>query len=278
MNTRRRFIASLASAGLAAGCPTLLSAQNSESTWKRIQRTRTLRIGAVAGSAPYYQRNLASRQWEGFMIDFAHDLAKSLGVRLDIRETTWGNFVLDLQANKIDVFLGANPSPQRARAIAFSDPLFNNAFVGLARQGFRFRTWQDLNRPDVRIAVDLGSSHDQIVTRMAPKARISRLASLGEATMAVQSGRADVQILVVVLALTMVSRNPAIGHLVQPTPVQTTTTNLGLRKESDPSWRNYANQWIARERASGRVKATVLGNLQKLARVDPRQIPPEISF
>lgn len=278
MNSRRRFLAALAAAGLVGGMNPLLSAQGAETAWKRIQRTRTLRIGAVAGAAPYYHRNLATRQWEGFMIDFAKDLAAALKVKLDIRETTWGNFVLDLQSNKIDVFFGVNPTPQRAQAIDFSDPLFENAFVGLARKGFQFRTWDDLNKPDVRIAVDMGSSHDQIVTRMTPKAKISRLASATEATMAVQSGRADVQILVVVLALTQISKNPSIGHIVQPTPVQATTTNLGFRKEADATWRNYVNRWIAQERAGGTVKETVLRNMQALSGVKPAQIPPEVNF
>jgi ABC-type amino acid transport substrate-binding protein len=61
----------------------------------RVQRTKTLRIGAVRGAAPYYNKDLASGEWGGFMIDFAKSLAASLNVKLDITETTWGNSVLD---------------------------------------------------------------------------------------------------------------------------------------------------------------------------------------
>lgn len=278
MSQRRQFMASLVAGSLAAGWVPFVSAQGAETTWARIHRTKTLRIGAVAGAAPYYNKNLITGQWEGFMIDFAKELAGTLGVKLDILETTWGNFVLDLESNKLDVFFGVNPSPKRAEVIDFSDPLFNNAFVGLARKGFEFKTWEDLNKPDVRIAVDLGSSHDQIVTKMAPKAKVSRLEKAADATMALQTGRADVQILVIVLALTQLSKNPSLGHIVQPTPVQSTTTNLGFHKEADSTWRDYVNKWIVQERASGKVKQTVLRNMEKLSGVKPSQVPPEISF
>jgi polar amino acid transport system substrate-binding protein len=280
MTNRRQFIAVAAGAGMTAVVPRVVLAQadGTESTWARIQRTKTLRIGAVAGAAPYYQKDLASGEWQGFMIDFAKSLAASLNAKLDINETTWGNAVLDLQANKLDVFFGLNPTPARELVIDFSAPLFNNAFVLLARKDFKPATWAELNDPNVRIAVDIGSSHDQMITKMCPKAQIIRLEKSADASLAVQTGRADAQVLVTVLALTVVSKNPAIGQVVLPTPVQATTTNLGFRKEADRTWVEYVNKWIAQTRAGGKVKDVVLANLEKLSGVRPEQIPPGTTF
>ena len=177
MTNRRQFIASVAAASAAStwAGQALAQTAGTESAWSRIHRTKVLRIGAVAGAAPYYHKDLATGEWHGFMIDFAKSLAGSLDARLDINETTWGNSVLDLQSNKIDVFFGLNPTPARALVVDFSDPLFNNAFVLVARKGFSPKTWEEMNRPDVRIAVDIGSSHDQMITRTCPKAQIIRL-------------------------------------------------------------------------------------------------------
>jgi polar amino acid transport system substrate-binding protein len=280
MTNRRQFIANVATTGLTAlAAPHVLAqADAAETTWARINRTKVLRIGAVAGAAPYYHKDLASGEWQGFMIDFAKSLAGSLNVKLDINETTWGNAVLDLQANKLDVFFGLNPTPQRALVVDFSDPLFNNAFVLLARKDFNPKTWAELDDPNVKIAVDIGSSHDQMITKTCPKAQIIRLEKSADASLAVQSGRADAQVLVTVLALTVVSKNPAIGHVVLPTPVQATTTNLGFRKETDRAWVEYVNKWIAQTRAGGKVKDVVLSNLQKLSGVRPDQVPAGTSF
>lgn len=279
MTNRRQFIASVAAAGAASSWATQAFAQaEAESAWSRIHRTKVLRIGAVAGAAPYYHKDLASSEWQGFMIDFAKSLAGSLNVKLDINETTWGNSVLDLQSNKIDVFFGLNPTPQRALVVDFSDPLFNNAFVLVARKDFNPKTWEELNKPDVKVAVDIGSSHDQMVTKTLPNAQIIRLEKAADATLAVQTGRADCQVLAVVLALTVMSKNPTIGHIVLPTPTQATTTNLGFRKETDRQWVEYVNKWIAQTRASGKVKQVVLANMQTLSGVKPDQVPSEISF
>ena len=280
MTNRRRFIANVfATSFTLLGVENALAqADSTESTWARINRTKTLRIGAVGGAAPYYQKDLASGEWQGFMIDFAKSLAASLNVKLDINETTWGNAVLDLQANKLDVFFGLNPTPARMLVVDFSDPLFNNAFVLLARKDFSPATWAELNDSNVKIAVDIGSSHDQMVTRTCPKAQIIRLEKSADASLAVQTGRADAQVLVTVLALTVVSKNPTIGHVVLPTPVQATTTNLGFRKEADRTWVEYVDKWIAQTRAGGKVKDVVLANLQKLSGVRPEQIPAGTSF
>jgi len=280
MTNRRDFLSAAAATGLSTLVPALAFAQTdgTESAWARIQRTKTVRIGAVAGAAPYYHKDLASGEWQGFMIDFAKSLAASVNAKLDITETTWGNAVLDLQANKLDVFFGLNPTPQRALVVDFSDPLFNNAFVLLARKDFKPATWAELDDPKVKIAVDIGSSHDQMITKTCPKAQIIRLEKSADATLAVQSGRADAQVLVTVLALTVVSKNPASGQVVLPTPVQATTTNLGFRKEADRAWVEHVNKWIGQTRAGGKVKDVVLANLEKLSGVKADQIPPGLTF
>ena len=279
MTNRRQFISTLCATSFTSlAFEGALAQGDTESAWARINRTKVLRIGAVGGAAPYYQKDLASGEWQGFMIDFAKSLAASLSVKLDINETTWGNAVLDLQANKLDVFFGLNPTPARMLVVDFSDPLFNNAFVLLARKDFNPASWAELNDPSVKIAVDIGSSHDQMVTKTCPKAQIIRLEKSADASLAVQTGRADAQVLVTVLALTVVSKNPAIGHVVLPTPVQATTTNLGFRKEADRTWVEYVDKWIAQTRAGGKVKDVVLANLQKLSGVRPEQIPAGTSF
>lgn len=281
MTTNRRyFIAKVAAAGsVLMASPTLFAQGDAgETAWARIHRTKVLRIGAVAGAAPYYQKDLVSGEWQGFMIDFAKSLAASLAVKLEVTETTWGNSVLDLQSNKIDVFFGLNPTPARAEVVNFSDPLFNNAFVLVARKGFAPKTWAELNDPKVRIAVDIGSSHDQLVTKLCPNAQVTRLEKSADATLAVQMGRADVQVLVTVLALTAISKNPSIGQVVVPMPVQSTTTTLGFRKEANNIWIEYVNKWIAQTRADGKIKPVVLANLQNLSGVKPEQVPAELPF
>jgi polar amino acid transport system substrate-binding protein len=146
-----------------------------ESTFERIRRTRIVRVGAVGGDAPYSVRDLASGEWRGFVPAFGRDLAKAMDAEAVFLESNPGNAVLDLQAGKVDIFFALNPTPQRALAIDFTHPLFNNLFTLVARPGFGGRTWDDLNDPSVRIAVELGSSYDEVISEICPRASVLRL-------------------------------------------------------------------------------------------------------
>ncbi len=212
------------------------------------------------------------------MIDLANNLATKLGAKLVITETTWGNAVLDLQSNKIDIFFGLNPTPQRLKVITFSQPLYNNAFSLIARKDYNPRTWDEMNKPEVTIAVDVGSSYDNLVSAMYDKAKILRFEKSADATLAVQTGRADVQPLVVTLSAGIVKKNPSIGHLVVPEPIKATSTNAGLRQESDLRWKEYVDVWIADLRKTDTINTIVLSNLDKLMSIKRSEIPAIVSF
>jgi polar amino acid transport system substrate-binding protein len=276
--TRRQALLGSAAFWAASTVPVPVWAQTEMATWDRINSTKTLRIAAVAGGAPNYNKDLASGQWSGIMIDLATHLANKLGAKLIITETTWGNAVLDLQSNKIDIFFGLNPTPQRLKVIAFSDPLYNNAYSLIAKKGFHPKTWDEMDTPDVTIAVDVGSSYDNLVTALYKKAKILRFEKSADATLAVQTGRADVQPLVVTLAPGIVKKNPGIGHVVVPEPVKSTSTNAGLRMEADPRWKAYVDAWIAELRKSDTINTVVLNNLDKLMSIKRNEIPAIVNF
>jgi len=54
-------------------------------------------------------------------------MAKSIAgvwdAKLEYVESTYGNSVLDLQTNKVDIAFSLNPTPQRALAIGFTQPM-----------------------------------------------------------------------------------------------------------------------------------------------------------
>jgi polar amino acid transport system substrate-binding protein len=273
-----KFLAAASAGAMAGGFLTqTASAQSPASSLQRVKGSGKLRIGAIPDGAPYYQKSLATGEWRGFYNDICKALADDLGVKLELVETTWGNSVLDLQADKIDVFFGLNPTPQRLAVIDFSQPVFKNAFTLITKKGFAPKTWEELNSPNVRIAVDAGSSHDAAVTRHCPNAQITRLKTAGDATAALQSGRVDAQCLVLVLSLTVTKKNPAIGELLVPTPVDATTSHAGFRREEDKSWMQFVDGWIGQRRESGFVRNAIVSNM-RLVGVTEADFPPGVTI
>ncbi len=267
--------AALAVAGVAVAGAALAQ----ESTMERVKRTKEVRIGTVAGAIPYFNKDLVTQKWEGFGPDFAESLGKALGAKPVFVETTWGNSVLDLQSNKIDVMFAMAPTPQRMEVVNFSKPLLNNTFTAVCKKGHApVKTWEELNKPEAKIVVDIGSNQDQFATRALPKATISRLESSGAATMSVQTGRSDCQVLVVLLSQPLVAKRPDVGTVYVPTPVETANTNIGIRKEANKDFENAINAWLDDARAKGEIQSVVLKNMEKLAGVKADSFPKEVKF
>jgi polar amino acid transport system substrate-binding protein len=163
-------------AAVASALASPASAQGaSDNTLDRIRATKVLRIAVLPGELPYFNKDLATGTWSGFSIDMANDIAKLLDVKLDYTESTYGNSILDLQSNKIDLGFALNPTPQRALVVDFTNLVFPHPFGAMLRKGLEAKTWSDINKPEVRIAVDVGSANEAVARRFAPNATIKSL-------------------------------------------------------------------------------------------------------
>lgn len=256
---------------------TSIAAEKAESTMERIQRTKVLRIAGLVGEEPYFHKDLSTGEWTGFCVTMARDVAKELGAKLEIVESTWGNSVLDLQANKIDISFALNPTPQRRQVIDFSDPLFNNSFIIVTRKDFKVDTWEQLNNPKVRIAVDIGSSHEAITRKNAPNATITGYKTRDEAILAVQSNKADCFVATVFLGLTALKKNPQLGNFIIPKPVATIPVSAGVRQEEDKRFRDYVGKWAEKKNKEGQIRKWIVEALGTMG-ILPSDVPPEVQF
>src|ERR1700749_5328763 len=126
-----RYALAIGSGAALASAMTTRSAAAAEAdgnTLDRIRARKTLPTAVLPGELPYFNKDLAAGTWSGFSIETANDIAKLLDVKLDYTESTYGNSILDLQANKIDLGFALNPTPQRALVVDFTNPVFPHPF------------------------------------------------------------------------------------------------------------------------------------------------------
>ena len=273
--------------GLAAGAAALPAsffigtsqAQNAGvSTLDRVSNSKQLRMAVVSGSPPYFKKDLASGAWTGAAVEMAKGIASVWNAEVVFVESTYGNSVLDLQSNKIDIAFALNPTPQRALAIGFTRPYIVAPFGCLARAGFAPKTWDDLNKPEVRIAFDLGSLHETCARRFAPKAQLTGYKSIDECVLALQSGRVDAEVLAATIGLSTVGKNPSLGpyHLLS-TPTVSLPSCYGIQREPDTRFAEVVNAWIDFNRGIGTIREQMISGLA-LSGVTPDQVPAELSF
>src|SRR5579864_8855482 len=266
-------------AAIASSLAAPASAQTAaDNTLDRIRSAKVMRIAVLPGELPYFNEDLATGTWSGFSIEMANDIAKLLDVKLDYTESTYGNSILDLQANKIDVGFALNPTPQRALVVDFTNLVFPHPFGAMLKKGLEARTWADINKPEVKIAVDVGSANEAVARRFAPNATIKSLKSRDEVMLEMASGRVDVVVNALVLGLTAIAKNPNLGtYKILQSPSVAIASSCAVRREADKRWRDFLSVWIDYNRGIGQMREWFVKGLA-LSGVKPEDVPVELSI
>ncbi|MBN8944919.1 MAG: transporter substrate-binding domain-containing protein [Rhizobiales bacterium] len=280
MNRRDAFTAvALAGAAIAAtAAPEPAAAQNATSTLDRIKRTGILRVAVIVGQEPYFHKDLPTGAWSGACIDMANDIASKLNAKVQTVESTWGNQILDLQGDKVDLAFAVNPTPERALVIDFSTPILVHAFSIITKKGMaKPQAWEEINKPEIKIAVDIGSTHEMIARRYCPKATILGFKNRDEAVLAVATGRADCTCVLAVLAISTLKKNPNLGEFVIPRPLLSLPTNMGIRAESDRRYKDFLSAWADYNRSMGQTRDWMIKGFGAVG-LTIDDIPSEVQF
>ncbi|KLN56704.1 transporter substrate-binding domain-containing protein [Variovorax paradoxus] len=255
--------ASLSLGSLAAGAQT--------ATLQKIKQSGELRIGVAPGD-PWYFRDPASGTWTGLGVMLGEQVAKEMGVKMTPVETTWGNSVAALQAGQIDAMFVLDATEERKKAIDFpASPLLWYAQGVLAKEGLVAKNWADLDKPEVRIGVALGTATDRDLTTRLPKAKIERFTNTDETVAAFMSGRVDAIGFyhpALVIAYSKIRK----GKVQVPQPVVALPTSVGIRREADAGFRNQLDGIIAKLYVSGQTQA-LYGQYLKTKGIDPATVP-----
>ena len=249
-----------------------------DNTLDRIRSTKVLRIAVLPGELPYFNKDLATGTWSGFSIEMASDIAKLLDVKLEYTESTYGNSILDLQANKVDLGFALNPTPQRALVVDFTSLVFPHPFGAMLKKGLEAKTWADINKPEVRIAVDVGSANEAVARRFAPNATIKSMKSRDEVMLEMASGRADCVVNALVLGLTAIAKNPSLGsYKILQSPSVAIPSSMAVRRESDKRWRDFLSVWVDYTRGIGQMREWFVKGMSQSG-VKPEDVPVELNI
>jgi polar amino acid transport system substrate-binding protein len=267
------------SAALAAATVAPAKAEDAaDNTLDKVRAAKVMRIAVLPGELPYFNKDLSSGTWSGMCIEMANDIAKLLDVKLEYTESTYGNSILDLQANKIDVGFALNPTPQRALVVDFCGAVFHHPFGAMLKKGMEAKTWADINKPEVKIAVDVGSANEAVARRFAPNATIKSLKSRDEVMLEMSSGRVDCVVNALVLGLTAIAKNPNLGtYKILQTPPVAIASSMAVRRESDKRWRDFLSVWVDYNRGIGQMREWFIKGLA-LSNVKPEDVPVELNI
>ena len=227
-----------------------------QSTLDKIKERGKVLVGCVP-ELPYAGEDPRTGKWRGFYPLMAADLARELKVEWECVPVTWGNAVLALQSGKVDMIMTLAALPQRAMVVNFAGPVGRQAFMMVTRKGLAGETWEDFNKPEVRVAVQTGSSNELILNQVAPKATKIGLAAGVDPSLAVSSGRADAFLSSTLSGTIARAKNPGVGELVLPTPLVYQEGYVALRYETDQRWHGFLQHWATWNAMNGKVREWV---------------------
>ncbi|WP_372838774.1 transporter substrate-binding domain-containing protein [Phaeovulum sp.] len=262
MSLFKRVMVGVAAAALAM-TTAVTAAQAQTSKVDEIRARGTLRIAGILNEDPYFSKDPRTGEWRGFVVEMGKDMAQVLGVELEVVESSWANSILDVQADKVDLAFALTALPTRALAVSFSAPTYYNAFTIISpKPELANLTWAELNDPKYTIAVDLGSSQDQITKAYLPKANVLRFKTRDEAVLAVQTGKADAIINTVLNSMVMSKKNPGIGAVYVPAPILSSPSVIGMNYSTDEVWKSFVSAWADYNRRVGNNQTWILMGLE----------------
>ncbi|GLX66368.1 ABC transporter substrate-binding protein [Paenibacillus glycanilyticus] len=146
-----------------------------------IKKAGKIVLGTSAEYAPYeFHKNVDGKDTiVGFDIEIAKEVAKDLGVELEIKDMDFGNLLAELKLGKIDfVIAGMTPDEERSKAVDFSKIYYDakQAVLVRAADKDKFMTMADLEGK--AIGVQMGSTQEKIGQGI----KGAKLKSLGKTT------------------------------------------------------------------------------------------------
>jgi len=182
----------------------------------------------------------------GFEIDVAKKLAEDMGVEVEFVPTAWDGIIPALISGRFDAIIsGMSITPQRNLTVNFTEPYaFSGLRVVASRElEGRIQTLEDLDRPDITLALRRGATPVAFAQQALPNARILQFDEDGAAVQEVLNGNADATIGADPSPSTYAAEYAEQLFIPFDDLFNTTAEAFAIRK-GDPDALNFFNNWI----------------------------------
>ncbi len=217
---------------------------SSSSTLETIKKRGVLKVGMDIFQ-PWAMKD-KNGKLIGFEIDVATRLAEDMGVKVEFVPTAWSGIIPALMTGKFDVIIGGmGITAKRALQVNFSNPyeFSGQSIVAHKEKAAGFDSLEAFNKPEVEIAVKLGTTAAAAAKKILPNAKLRMFDTEPQAYQELRNGKV----------------HAVIGNAPRPAyeavdysdtlfmPIQGTFTKepigFALRK-GDPDTLAFFNSWI----------------------------------
>ena len=238
-----RFAASAMALALLAACSSPPPAPVVRVDLDHIVATGTVRVCSTGDYRPFTY--LDPRGWSGLDIEMAQDLAKNLGVKLALVQTTWATMVSDLGVKCDTAMGGISITLDRAKHARYSSPYLRDGKAAAVRCADRskYQTLADIDRPGVRIVVNPGGTNAEYDAANIHQATVVKYPDNNTIFGQVSSNTADVMITDASEIRCQSMQNPQLCGVGLDHPF-TFEQKAYLIPEGSPALQQWTDQWL----------------------------------
>ncbi|GAB6178199.1 transporter substrate-binding domain-containing protein [Desulfobaculum senezii] len=224
-----------------------------KSTIESILKRGTLRVGLEPGYAPFEMTDKKGRII-GFDVDLAKELAKAMGVRLEIVNTDFDGIIPGLLSDKYDVIIsGLTLTQERNLQISFPQPYLTIGQAILINKNLKdeIKSYRDLNDEKYTVASCIGTTGEMAAKRMMPKARYKSFDKQPDAAMDVANGQSDAFVYDLPYCVVFMAQQGGKNLVLLDKPFTYEPMAIGIRR-GDPDFLNFLNNFQDQLKADGR--------------------------
>lgn len=207
----------------------------------------TIRV-AVLPDFPPWSVQTPSGEFKGYEVDIAKELAKALGVELELVSTDGTSRLPLLKSDRVDVNISAwTATNERAKAVGFTIPYAAAGASVLYQKDNPIESYDDLAGKKVSVA--RGSTNDIIMTEDFPKTEVVRFETIADAIAALKAGKVDACVEGYATVREQAEQNPDLEQIDAPA-LQPSIISMGVLPDQQV-WINYLNNFIRNLTTSG---------------------------
>jgi len=243
------FCAGLVSTSLASNIDLAKS-----STLEQIIQKGEIRVGFDVGYVPFEMSDKKGN-FVGFDVDLAKMMAKAMDVKFIPVNTAWDGIIPALVTGKLDIIIaGMTVTQQRNLKVNFADPyiIVGQTVILNGKLKDTVKSYKDLNDPKYTVTSKLGTTGEQAIKRLMPKAKYKSFEDATEAGLEVASGRADAFVYDLPTCAAFQARQGAKANTVfLDEPFTFEPLAFAIRK-GDPDFLNWLNNFMRQIKNDGR--------------------------
>lgn len=213
-------------------------------------------VVGTTGNMPPLNMTTKSGEVIGFEIDMVRMMAKALGAELKVKTMSFYELLPALGLNKVDIVIsGMTITPVRNLRFAFVGPYFSSgkAFLAKSETIANVSDATEINSPSTRVAALKGSTSQNFVKAVMPKAQLFATDNYDQAIQLVLQDKVHALVADYPICIVALFRYPDAGFVSIHTTLTYEPYGIAM-PPNDPHFINWVENFIAILEGSDKLK------------------------